>query len=69
MNHSNDTQLTIEQLRIEHRDLDEIIKILINTGHEDQLRIQRLKKKKLALRDRITWLENVEKQQVNAEHG
>lgn len=69
MNDHNDTQFTIEQLRIEHRDLDEIISILIKTGHEDEMRIQRLKKKKLSLRDRIVWLENMQKQHASAEHG
>ena len=34
----------LEQLRLEHRDLDEVIHHLIQTTHNDSMRIQRLKK-------------------------
>jgi len=61
----NETQQTIERLRVEHRDLDEVIDVLIRTGYEDESRIQRLKKKKLRLRDQLTWLENVHGAQVS----
>lgn len=40
-------------LQREHRDLDVAIQSLIETGHPDQLRIVRLKKQKLALKDQI----------------
>jgi hypothetical protein len=49
----------IEQLRQEHRDLDAAIDALQETGAPDQLQIQRLKKRKLILRDRISRLEDV----------
>jgi len=48
----------IEQLRVEHRDLDEVIAYLIETGHSDHMRIQRLKKRKLKLKDTILRLES-----------
>lgn len=51
-------QTRLELLKIEHRDLDEAIAALITAGNPDQLRIARLKKRKLQLRDRIILLEN-----------
>jgi len=48
----------LEELRIEHRDLDEVIKYKIETRHSDSMRIQRLKKRKLRLKDMITKLES-----------
>jgi len=48
----------LEQLRVEHRDLDEVIAYMIETGHPDHMRIQRLKKRKLKLKDMIARLES-----------
>jgi len=48
----------IERLREEHRDLDAAIEALIHAGAADRLQLQRLKKRKLALRDRMTALAN-----------
>ena len=48
----------IERLRQEHRDLDSAIEALMLVGQPDQLQLQRFKKRKLALRDRITFLED-----------
>lgn len=48
----------LEDLRIEHRDLDEVIHHLLDTGHHDTMRIQRLKKRKLKLKDMISKLES-----------
>jgi hypothetical protein len=48
----------LEQLRTEHRDLDEIIGRLTDQGPVDQLQIQRLKKRKLVLKDLIAKLES-----------
>ena len=45
-------------LRGEHRDLDHVIARLADQRPFDQLQVQRLKKRKLALKDRITVLEN-----------
>ncbi|MCZ8185296.1 MAG: DUF465 domain-containing protein [Beijerinckiaceae bacterium] len=41
------------RLQIEHRDLDAAIAALELLGSYDQLQIQRLKKRKLQLRDRV----------------
>ncbi len=48
----------LRQLRIEHRDLDEIIERLILDIHADELQLKRLKKRKLMLKDQITRLES-----------
>ncbi len=48
----------LDGLRQEHRDLDAAIEALQGAGAADQLQVQRLKKRKLALRDRLTWLED-----------
>ncbi len=47
-----------ERLSQEHRDLDAAIDALLHLGGGDQLQIQRLKKRKLALRDRLAFLED-----------
>ena len=48
----------ITTLREEHQDLDDAVRALENMPMPDQLRIARLKKKKLTLRDQITKLED-----------
>jgi hypothetical protein len=48
----------VERLRLEHHDLEAAIDALIAVGAPDQLQIQRLKKRKLLLRDRIALLED-----------
>jgi hypothetical protein len=48
----------LAELRQEHRDLDAAIDAIIAAGPADTIRIQRLKKKKLALKDRIAGLED-----------
>jgi hypothetical protein len=48
----------IQRLRQEHRDLDAAIAALQGMGPVDQLQVQRLKKRKLVLRDRIGRLED-----------
>jgi hypothetical protein len=51
-------QQQLEQLKIEHRDLDDAITALTMQPVVDQLQIARLKKKKLILKDRIMRLED-----------
>ncbi len=46
------------ELKIEHRDLDDAIEHLIATGMFEELKIKRLKKRKLQLKDDIARLEN-----------
>ncbi|MFM8518686.1 MAG: YdcH family protein [Nevskiaceae bacterium] len=43
----------LRQLRIEHRDLDEVITRLSMDIHVDEIQIKRLKKRKLMLKDQI----------------
>lgn len=51
-------QIELEVLKQEHRDLDEAVLALEERGTRDQLTIQRLKKKKLALKDKIAVIED-----------
>jgi hypothetical protein len=48
----------LAQLRQEHRDLDAAIEALHNSPGSDLLQVQRLKKRKLHLRDRIIQIED-----------
>ncbi len=48
----------LRQLRIEHRDLDEVISRLTLDMRNDELQLKRLKKRKLMLKDQITRLES-----------
>jgi hypothetical protein len=50
-------QREIENLKLEHRDLDDIINRLASQAGQDQLQLQRLKKRKLHLKDLISQLE------------
>lgn len=52
-------QIRLEQLRVEHRDLDDAIAQLTASQLDDELLIRRLKKRKLALKDRITVIERM----------
>jgi len=45
-------------LRLEHRELDELITRLYERSPYDQLQLKRLKMRKLALKDQITMLES-----------
>ena len=45
-------------LRLEHRAIDREIDALVETGVADMLKIRRMKKVKLALKDRIRVLED-----------
>ncbi len=47
----------LEELREEHRSLDAAIAAL-QADAADALQVARLKKRKLALRDQITWIED-----------
>ena len=48
----------LEQLRLEHRDLDDVIARLSETAPMSQIQLQRLKKRKLMLKDQIILLES-----------
>ena len=48
----------IEALKVEHRDLDDIIERLARDPNLDELQIRRLKRRKLLLKDQIALLES-----------
>lgn len=48
----------VDELRTEHRDLDDLIHLLQSDRHPDLMQIQRLKKRKLRLKDMIARLES-----------
>ena len=51
-------RIELEVLRREHRDLDEAILALVEKDTGDQLTIQRLKKQKLRIKDKVSVLED-----------
>jgi len=53
-----DLKILLERLRQEHRDLDVAIEALTGVAGTDVLQVQRLKKRKLILKDRISHLED-----------
>lgn len=48
----------LRELRIEHRDLDDVISRLTMDIYVDELQLRRLKKRKLMLKDQIARLES-----------
>ncbi len=48
----------LADLRTEHRDLDDVIARVTESPTHNPLQVQRLKKRKLALKDQITKLES-----------
>jgi len=51
-------RVRLEQLKTEHGDLDRAIDALIETGNFNSLQLQRLKKRKLTLKDQIYATQN-----------
>jgi hypothetical protein len=47
----------IAQLKVEHRDLDDVIGRLLDDPRHDELQMRRLKRRKLLLKDQIALLE------------
>jgi len=60
MTEEEKTELRAQLLRLrqEHRDLDSAIEALQDSPSSDIIQVQRLKKRKLQLRDRITFIED-----------
>lgn len=54
-----DIRMQLNELQVEHRDLDLVILHLIENPPPDELLIRRLKKRKLVLKDRILLLEQM----------
>ena len=50
--------LKLMELKVEHRDLDEVINRLLQAGQVDQLLMSRLKKRKLQLKDVVAKIES-----------
>ncbi len=48
----------LEELLLEHRDLDDVIHHLIHSDYPDQLQLKRLKKRKLKLKDTVEMIES-----------
>ena len=51
-------RVELERLRQEHRDLDSAIDALLATPGYDRLQVQRLKKRKLQIRDQLGRIED-----------
>ena len=51
-------RVELEELKREHRDLDDAISALQESRRADQLRLSRLKKQKLGLKDKISRIED-----------
>ncbi len=49
----------LEELRSEHRDLDDVIGRVMEAPTIDRLQVQRLKKRKLQLKDQIGHVESL----------
>ena len=54
--HQDSRRMRLAELRVEHRDLDDVIVRLLEGPYVDQLQVRRLKKRKLLLKDLITRL-------------
>jgi hypothetical protein len=52
-------RVRLAELRVEHRELDDSINELHASGFSDQLRVKRMKKHKLMLKDTIARLESI----------
>lgn len=51
-------RIKLEMLRVEHRDLDEVIERVAHHQDLDDLQLRRLKRRKLLLKDQIALLES-----------
>lgn len=58
MNHEEVLRVKLEVLKREHRELDESIEAIHTKGIGDSLTLQRLKKKKLILKDKIARIDD-----------
>ncbi len=54
----SETARKLVELKVEHRDLDSVIARLTADAGSDELQIRRLKKRKLRIKDMISYLEN-----------
>ena len=54
----NELESWLEELKTRHNDLDVVVQHLIDSHHHDSMRIQRLKRQKLQLKEQIVKLES-----------
>lgn len=54
----DDLHIKLIDLKTQHRDLDNAIFALVQTGQSSQVQVQRLKKRKLLLKDTIIRLQD-----------
>ncbi|WP_298918327.1 DUF465 domain-containing protein [uncultured Algimonas sp.] len=55
---ASETRALLDHLKQEHRRIDQEIGALIETGVADMLKVRRMKKIKLSIKDQIAYLEN-----------
>ncbi|WP_371396915.1 YdcH family protein [Fretibacter rubidus] len=55
----DDLLVLLERLKSEHRRIDKEIRALEENGVSDMLKIKRMKKIKLSIKDQVTYLENM----------
>lgn len=58
MTHDDVLRVRLAVLQSEHRDLDQAIRALEDTATADRFTVRRLKKQKLALKDKISVIED-----------
>lgn len=56
---NEELRLRLAELRMEHRDLDDIVVHLQEAPYQNQLQLQRMKKRKLRLKDMIQRIESM----------
>ena len=52
-------RIRLNELQIEHRDLDQVIAYMLAIPPQDELLLRRMKKRKLQVKDRITLIEGM----------
>lgn len=57
-NETKSLQRQLYELQVEHRDLDQVVAELSTSASADQLLLQRLKRRKLKLKDQIAILKS-----------
>ena len=55
---NNELKRRIDDLSIEHKDLDDSINLMLEKPYIDELQIQRIKKRKLKIKDELNILES-----------
>lgn len=57
---SRDLRARLHALKVEHRDLDDVVdRLLASPPPRDELLLQRMKKRKLGIKDRISQIERM----------